>query len=66
MTLPVVCFVILLHGFTPRLGVYLMNVSMTSTSYSQKTFIPVQVLTVFKIVLLLLIVVTGRAPRFLK
>ena len=30
-----------------------------------ETFIPVQVLTLFKMVLLLLIVVTGRAPRFL-
>lgn len=37
-----ICFVVLLHGFTPRLGVYIMNV-----------------LTLFKTVVLLLIVVTG-------
>ncbi|KAF8469286.1 amino acid transporter [Russula ochroleuca] len=37
-----ICFVILLHGFTPRLGVYVINV-----------------LTLFKTVVLLLIVVTG-------
>lgn len=37
-----ICFVVLLHGFTPRLGVYVMNV-----------------LTLFKTVVLLIIVVTG-------
>lgn len=37
-----ICFVVFLHGFTPRLGVYVMNV-----------------LTLFKTVVLLIIVVTG-------
>jgi hypothetical protein len=60
---PAICFVILLHGFTPRLGVYVINVSRTFISYSKKCLYLCQVLTLFKTVVLLLIVVTGRAPR---
>ena len=63
MMLPVICFVILLHGFTPRLGVYVINVSRTFISYSKKCLYLCQVLTIFKIVVLLLIVVTGKASH---
>lgn len=33
--LSAICFVALLHGFTPRLGVYVMNVSEIHISYSK-------------------------------
>ena len=61
--LPVICFVILLHGFTPRFGVYVINVSRTLISYSRKCLYLYQVLTIFKTVVLLLIVVTGKASH---
>ena len=66
MILPAMCFVTLLHGFTPRLGVYVMNVSTTICFLFEEMFIPVKVLTVFKLVLLLFIVMTGKAPYFLR
>ncbi|KAA1475063.1 amino acid transporter [Dentipellis sp. KUC8613] len=50
IALGVIGFVVLVHGLTPRLGVHLMN----NTSLT-----PPQALTVFKIVILLLIVVAG-------
>lgn len=63
MMLPAICFVILLHGFTPRLGVYVINVSRTFISYSNKCLYLCKVLTIFKTVVLLVIVVTGKASR---
>jgi hypothetical protein len=58
-----ICFVVLLHGFTPRLGVYVMNVGWTFYILFEEIFIVYQVLTLFKTVVLLLIVVTGKALR---
>ena len=40
-----------------------MNVRRSYISYSKKCFTLHQVLTLFKIVVLLIIVVTGKAPR---
>ncbi|SRR6266404_1694389 len=59
--IPAICFVVSLHGFTPRLGVYVMNVSKTFYPPFEEIFILYQALTLFKTVVLLLIVVTGMA-----
>jgi len=56
--LPAISFTIVLHGFTPRLGVYVMNVSR-HIAYSRNASRLCQVLTLFKVVILGFIVVTG-------
>ena len=57
----VVCIVTLIHGLTPRLGVWLMNVGIryhvTEIFYSDHCIL--QALGVFKIVILLFMTVTG-------
>ena len=60
----VIVFTVSLHGFAPRLGVHLMNVSENFLSYLTKEIHCIQVLTLFKIAILMFIVVTGKAITF--
>ncbi|KAF8267510.1 amino acid/polyamine transporter I, partial [Lactarius quietus] len=59
LAIGVIVFAISLHGFTPRLGVRLMNASRSFLPCSSKELHYIQVLTPFKIVILLFIVVTS-------
>ena len=52
-------FVTLLHGLTPRLGVYVMNVSNLLSSFEHASEDTVQGLSVIKIIILVFVVITG-------
>ena len=58
---PAISFVILLHGLTPRLGVYVMNVCCHTNHMPVPVMLTAyQALSVFKIVILLFIVISGK------
>ncbi len=56
----VITFTTLLHGFAPRLGVYVMNVGI-SPHILTDVHSYAQILTLFKTIILIFIVVTGKA-----
>lgn len=60
----VIFFTVFLHGLTPRLGVYAMNASGVFIPSSTKRLQLCQALTLFKVVVLVVIVVTSKPPRF--
>ena len=60
----VMFFTVFLHGFTPRLGVYAMNVCRLLVPCSRKCSDLYQVLSLFKIAILVFIVVTSKSPHF--
>jgi hypothetical protein len=66
MTLPPISFVVFLHGFTPRLGIYAMdarNVFIPSLMKCSRLY---QVLTLFKVATLVFVVVIGKPTTFLR
>jgi hypothetical protein len=60
ITFPVIVFVTVLHGFTPRIGVWFMNVRSILSPSPMITNSLLQGLSVFKIVILLFVVVAGE------
>lgn len=56
----VIVFTTLLHGFAPRLGVYVMNVRILPHSITD-AYSCGQILTLFKTIVLVFIVITGKA-----
>ena len=66
-SLLVIVFATLLHGLTPRLGILVMNVSNTPSMFNCLVeHFAYQGLSVFKIVILLFVVVTGTDSCSLK
>jgi hypothetical protein len=61
----VIAFTTFLHGLTPRLGVYVMNVSRILLPHMMQYPHLCQALTLFKIIILTFIVLTGTARLFL-
>lgn len=63
--LTVIVFATLLHGLTPRLGIIVMNVSEAFNCHNCRTNTSAyQGLSVFKIVILLFVVITGTSSCF--
>ncbi len=65
LPLIVIVFATLLHGLTPRLGIIVMNVSEAFSRHNGRTNISAyQGLSVFKIIILLFVVITGASSCF--
>ena len=54
-------FTTLLHGFAPRLGVFVMNVRISPHVITKMLYSCGQILTLFKTIVLVLIVISGKA-----